>query len=273
MEPAIMIAVALALVGYTAGSVKIINQGEEALVQRLGRYHRTLKPGLNFVIPVLDTVLVESTREQILDIDPQTAITRDNATVTVDAIVYWRILELFRAYYEVENLEEALKNLVITTLRSEVGLMNLKELVSSRNRINQELLRSLDEATESWGVKILRIEVQEIKLSAALTEARNAELAAESRRKAALSESQAAVESIRIISDALREAPNAKAMLQYLVAKSYIDASQKLGESNNSKIIFMDPKALSDTVSELIAADENEGLGGTSSSDNTPPTD
>lgn len=268
----VIAAITLAIIGYMAGSVKVVSEGSRAIVERLGRYQRTLEPGLNFVVPVLDTVLYESTRERTIDIEPQNAITKDNVTISVDAIMYWKILDVYRAYYAVEDLEDALKNLVITTLRSEVGQLTLTETVSSRNKINQALLHQLDEATESWGVKVMRVEVQEIKYSDALREARDAEMAAESRRKAVVSESEGTVKSIKLIADALQETPNAKAVLQFLVTKSYVDANQKLSESNNSKIIFMDPKALTETVGELISAEPGESINGNNGNGGNSPS-
>ncbi|MGC8711729.1 MAG: SPFH domain-containing protein, partial [Leptodesmis sp.] len=180
----------LVVFGYMIGSVKIINQGYEGIVERLGRYQRTLKPGLNFVVPLLDTVLVENTREQILDIPPQSVITKDNVTFTVDAVLYWKILVVERAYYEIDNVENALKNLVLTTLRSEIGKMDLKDTFASREKINDEMRKQLDEAVEPWGVKIIRVEVQEIKLSDELRRALEAEKTAESERKAKISQAQ-----------------------------------------------------------------------------------
>jgi regulator of protease activity HflC (stomatin/prohibitin superfamily) len=259
MESLIAVA-ALAIIGYMVGSVKVINQGHEGIVERLGRYQRSLKPGLNFVVPMLDTVLVESTREQILDLEPQSAITRDNVTIMIDAVMFWKILDVEKAYYAIENLEEALKNLVLTTLQSEIGQMDLRETVSSRNKINQALLRALDSATETWGVKVIRVEVQEIKLSDNLRDSLEKERVAESTRRASVSEAEATVESIQRISRALQSQPNAHMVIRYLIAQKYIDANHKLGESGNSKIIFMDPKALSETVGELIGADPTEGL-------------
>lgn len=257
MEP-VLAALALAIAGYMAGSVKVINQGNQGIVERLGRFQRVLNPGLNFVIPMLDSVLVESTREQLLDIDPQQAITRDNVPLTVDAIVYWQILDVQKAYYAVQDLEEALKNLVITTVRSEVGRMDLKETVSSRGQINRALLNQLDEATEDWGVKVKRVEVQEITPSTAMLEALEQERVAESRRKADIAQSQGTVQSIELISDALRNQPNAKDVLKYLLTQRYVEANMQLGESPNSKIIFMDPKSLTETIGELIGADTTE---------------
>lgn len=261
MEPAIVAALSLAIIGYMAGSVKIINEGNAGIVERLGRFRRTLNPGLNFVIPVMDTVLVETTREQLLDIEPQSAITRDNVSVTVDAIMYWKILDVYKAYYAVEDLEASLRNLVTTALRSEVGQMELKEIVSSRNKINQGLLHQLDEATETWGVKIMRVEVEEIQISKTLQEALELERAAESKRKAAISETEGTVESIQRLSRALQAQPNSNEVLRYLIMQRYVESNLKLSESDNSKIIFMDPKSLTETVGELIASDQTEGFG------------
>ncbi|MGB6013435.1 MAG: paraslipin, partial [Nodosilinea sp.] len=147
--PSIIGILALIIIGYTVGSVRIINQGTEALVERLGRYHRKLKPGMNFIVPVLDyIVLRDSVREQILDVDKQAAITKDNVFLDVDAVVYWRILELELTYYAIENVEQGIEELVITTLRSEIGKMEFEKTFSSRDELNRALLSLLDEATE-----------------------------------------------------------------------------------------------------------------------------
>jgi regulator of protease activity HflC (stomatin/prohibitin superfamily) len=246
----------LVVLGYMIGSVKIINQGYEGIVERLGRYQRTLKPGLNFVVPLLDTVLVENTREQILDIPPQSVITKDNVTFTVDAVLYWRILVVERAYYEIDNVENALKNLVLTTLRSEIGKMDLKDTFASRDKINDEMRKQLDEAVEPWGVKIVRVEVQEIKLSDELRRALEAEKTAESERKAKLSQAQGVVESIKLISEALQKQTNTNQVLKYLLAQDYVRSNVELGKSDNSKIIFLDPKSLDEAVTNLIGIEE-----------------
>jgi len=255
MDFAIVAAIALAVSGYMAGSVKIVNEGEAAVVERLGRYRRTMSSGLNFVVPFLDTVYVVSMREQLIDIDPQKAITKDRADVTLDAILFWRILDVYLARYAVESVDKALEQLVITSLRSEVGQLTLEELVSSRDKINRQMLTTLDKATQDWGVKVERVEIQDIKLSEELTRARESELAAESRKKAMLSEYQAAVESIKIISDALADSSNPKATLNYLIAKSYIEAQNNLSTSPNAKIVFMDPNKLTEATTEFITAD------------------
>jgi len=268
MEP-LFAALTLAVVGYMIGSVKIINEGDAGIVERLGQYRRTLKPGLNFVIPVVDTVIESNLREQMLDIEPQSAITQDNVSLKVDAVIFWRILDAHKALYAIDGLEAALENLVITTLRSEIGSLNLKETFSNRNKINQRLLDDLDEATESWGVKVVRVEVQEITPSTTMKESLELERAAESKKKATLSETEGVVKSIQQISEALRSQPNAQMVLNYLMLQRYVDSNVKLGESTNSKIIFMDPKALNETIGELIAADlPNTSTGNGSGSNN-----
>ncbi len=261
---AVIGAFALLIVGYTIGSVKIVNQGNEALVERLGKFHKKLTPGLNYIVPFLDTVVLEeSMREQVLDIKPQQAITADNATVEVDAIIYWRILQLERTYYQIEDIQVALSNLVITTLRSEIGKMNLTQTFSFRNEINQSLLHQLDDATATWGVKVTRVEVQEIKPTADVQKAMDNERAAELRKRAAISEAEGkkraaieeaegAVQSMKLIAEALQSHPNSREILKYLVAQRYVDANYQLGSSQNAKVVFMDPKALSEALSELI---------------------
>jgi regulator of protease activity HflC (stomatin/prohibitin superfamily) len=248
-------ALTLMIIGYTMGSVRVIDEGDEALVQRLGQYKRTLKPGLNFVVPLVDTVLIETVREQLLDIKPQKALTRDNVSIEVDAVVFWRILELRKAYYEVQDLEEALKQLVITTLRAEVGQLALQEVVSATTSINQALLRQLDEATSHWGVKVIRVEVQEIILPPEMKAALQKERIAKSEAQAELERTQATVKSLKSISQALQEQNNSQDVLRYLVAKEFMNANLEIGKSDNSKILFMNPSALNEALTDLIAPD------------------
>jgi regulator of protease activity HflC (stomatin/prohibitin superfamily) len=258
----LIVILVLVLIGYIIGSIKIINQGYEGIVERLGRYQRTLKPGLNFVVPFLDTVLVESTREQLLDVEPQSVITKDQVTIIVDAILSWQILNVEKSYYAVENVEESLKSLVLTTLRSEIGHMDLRETISSRNKISQVLLKELDQPTATWGVKVIRVEVQEIKLPATLEKSLENEQAAESERRAAISKADGTVDSIRRIAKALKEdKEQASAILKYMLAQQYVQTNYELGKSDNSKIIFMHPKELSEAISGLMENDVVEGLG------------
>ena len=233
--------------------VKIINQGNQALVERLGKYHKTLKPGINFIVPFLDIIVwEETTREQVLDIEPQEAITKDNVSLKVDAIVYWKILDLKKAYYEIENLVTAIDKLVLTTLRSEIGGMELKETFSNRKKINQVMLQDLDEATENWGVKVIRVEIQEIKPAQTVLDSLEKQRAAEIQKKAALEEADGISRYIKCVSEALQSEPNGREVLNFLLAQKYVDANYKLGDSPSSKLIFMDPKALNEAVAELM---------------------
>jgi len=264
MAPSIFAILALIVIGYTVGSVRIVNQGNQALVERLGRYHRKLRPGLNFIVPFLDTIVwEESIRERLLDVPPQSAITRDNVALDVDAVVYWKILDLERTYYEIEDIQAAIRELVVTTLRSEVGTMPFENTFSSRDELNQALLDQLDEATEPWGVKVTRVEVQSIdppqsvldsmqQQQAAELKRRATVLEAEGEQQASIKRAQGTVQSIELLSEVLKERSDAREILNFLIAQQYVEANQKLGESNNSKVLFMDPKFLSEGLVDLM---------------------
>jgi regulator of protease activity HflC (stomatin/prohibitin superfamily) len=188
----------LAISGATlASSVRIVNQGNEALVETLGRYNgKKLKPGLNITNPFLDRVVYQQTiREKVLDIPPQQCITRDNVSITVDAVVYWRIMDLEKAYYKVENLQSAMVNLVLTQIRAEMGLLELDETFTARSQINETLLQELDTATDPWGVKVTRVELRDIIPSKAVQESMELQMSAERRKRAAILTSEGERES------------------------------------------------------------------------------
>jgi regulator of protease activity HflC (stomatin/prohibitin superfamily) len=253
MGSSILAILSLLVIGYSVTSVRVIKEGEEALVERLGRYRLTLKPGLNFIVPFLDSVVVEDTlREQIMDIKPQRAITRDNVALNVDAVIYWRILDLEKTYYAIEDIEMAIRELVITTLRSEIGKMDLQDTFSSRDMINQALLKVLDEATEPWGIKVNRVELQEISPPPEVIESMQLEQAAAIKKKAAILEAQGTVESMRLLAQALDNAENRQEILKFLIAQRYVDANKELGASDNSKVVFMDPRALTEGLVDLM---------------------
>jgi regulator of protease activity HflC (stomatin/prohibitin superfamily) len=249
MEP--IIAIVLALVGYALGSAKIINEGNEALVERLGQRHRTLKPGLNFIVPLVDQIVVEdTTREQILDIKPQKVITKDNVYIEVDGVVTWQITSMEDSFYKVDDVQIALANLVTVELRSHIADRTLSETTSSRNQINQSLLQIVNETSKKWGVKIIRVDIQSITppedVQKSMAEQQAAEIKkqaviieAEGDRQAAIKRAEATRESIRILSDAVIARPETKEILRYLVAQEHVEASQKLGASTNAKIVFL----------------------------------
>ncbi len=190
-----LIAVVLGGAGL-AGSVRIINQGDEALIERLGSYDRKLEPGLNFTLPFLERIAYQETiREKVLDIPPQQCITRDNVAISVDAVVYWRIIDLEKAYYKVQNLQAAMINLVLTQIRAEMGRLELDQTFTARSEINEVLLRELDEATDPWGVKVTRVELRDIVPSQAVQESMELQMSAERRKRAAILTSEGERES------------------------------------------------------------------------------
>ncbi|SRR5579883_1954473 len=188
--------------GIALSSAKVIQQGNEALVERLGVYDRKLEPGLKFVVPMMERVAYQGTiRERVLDIPPQPSITRDNVSITVDAVVYWRIVDMAKAYYKVQDLQSAMVNLVLTQIRAEMGKMELDETFTARSQINDLLLQELDEATDPWGVKVTRVELRDIIPSQAVQESMELQMSAERRKRAAIltseGEREAAVNSAR----------------------------------------------------------------------------
>ncbi|MEH2373613.1 SPFH domain-containing protein [Nostoc sp.] len=263
MEPIIFIV--LVLIGYALGSAKLINQGNEALVERLGRFHRKLKPGLNFIVPLVDQIVMEdTTREQILDIKPQDVITQDNISVEVDAIVYWRLKDIEKSFYAIDDLQKALTEVTTTTLREIIAQNTLEQTNVSRLEMHSALLFELNSITIDWGVDIVRLDIQKITLPESVRKSREEEQAsvikkraliteAEGQKEAAIKKAEGTMASVQIISQALRSNPDTREILRYLVAQDYVDASQKLGESSNAKIVFVDPANSTEMFQELIA--------------------
>ncbi|TAD79944.1 MAG: SPFH/Band 7/PHB domain protein [Oscillatoriales cyanobacterium] len=284
MDAVLGLLVSLAVgLGYFASSARVIEQGNKALVERLGRYQRTLDPGLNFVIPFVDSLIVETMREREIDIKPQQVITKDGLSIEVDAVGSWRIVNLKAAYYNVDNLDAALANLVATELRARFGQIELEETFSKIEELNQTLLDRIDTVTTEWGIKVLRVAIQHIQRpeeidramertriaerdrQAAVEEAEGKRAAAiaeaEGRKQAAIEEAEGIVQAVKLISAAMHDKPQSKGVLEqmvkFLVAQRYVDASQKISESPNSKVIFMDPKALTETVNGMMESEDS----------------
>ncbi|MBH8552403.1 SPFH/Band 7/PHB domain protein [Nostocaceae cyanobacterium CENA357] len=262
MEP--LIAIVLALMGYALGSAKIINEGNEALVERLGRYHRKLTPGLNFIVPLVDSIVMEdTTREQILDIKPQKVITRDNVYLEVDGVVSWQITNMEKTFYKIEDIQIALANLSTVELRAYIADRSLSETISSRNEMNQSLLQVLNQISAEWGVRILRVDIQSItppeSVQKSMAEQQAAEIrkqatisTAEGERQAAIKRAEATKESIRILSEAISSKAETKEILRYLMAQEQVEASQKLGASTNAKIVFLNPALTEGALDQMI---------------------
>ncbi len=222
----------LALFGSgVAGSVRIVNEKNEYLVESLGSYKKKLEPGLNFVVPFIDKIVYKETiREKVLDVPPQACITRDNVTITVDAVVYWRIMDMYKAYYKVENLHDAMVNLVLTQIRSEMGKLELDQTFTARTEINEILLRELDIATDPWGVKVTRVELRDIVPSKAVQDSMELQMAAERKKRAAILTSEgdrdAAVNSAQGKAEA--KVLEAEALKKAAILKAEAEAQQEI---------------------------------------------
>ena len=166
-------------------SIKVVQQSDLALVERLGKFHSKLEPGLHFLIPFVDSIRATVTeREQVLDVPPQKCITSDNAPLVADAVVYWKIFDAEKSVYSVANLEVAIQNLVLTQLRAEIGKLTLDSTFSAREQINAVLLKDLDLATDPWGVKITRVEVRDIIPNKEILQAMELQMASERKKRA-----------------------------------------------------------------------------------------
>jgi len=271
MEP--IVAIVLVLIGYALGSAKLINEGNEALVERLGRYHRKLKPGLNFIVPLVDSIVMEdTTREQILDIKPQKVITKDNVYLEVDGVVNWKIMSMEKSFYKIDDIQISLANLVMVELRANIADRSLTETIASRNEMNQSLLQILNQVSSEWGVQILRVDIQSItppeSVQKSMAEQQAAQIrkqaaitAAEGEQQAAIKRAEATKESIRILSEAITSKPETKEILRYLVAQEHVEASHRLGASTNAKVVFLNQGlsegAFDQMVGDTVATEDN----------------
>ncbi len=246
---------ALALLAFLGfGSVRVTSGGQSRLVERLGKYDRQLKPGLSFVLPVVEKVVShESLKERVLDIPPQQCITRDNVSIEVDAVVYWQLLEHARAYYAVDNLQAAMVNLVLTQIRAEMGKLDLDQTFTTRNEVNEALLRDLDQATDPWGVKVTRVEMRDIVPSQGVQQAMEQQMTAEREKRAAIlrseGERESQVNAARGRAESLLLDAEAKAKQQALMARARAEAAAEL-----AKVIETHPAA-AESLRLLLAKD------------------
>jgi regulator of protease activity HflC (stomatin/prohibitin superfamily) len=258
--------------------IKSVPQGREWTVERFGRYTQTLRPGLNLLIPFVDRIGAKvNMMEQVLDVPTQEVITKDNAMVSVDGVVFYQVLDAAKSAYEVNNLEIAILNLTMTNIRTVMGSMDLDELLSQRDKINHQLLHVVDDATSPWGIKVTRIEIKDIAPPKELVdsmarqmkaerekranileaegfrqaailkaegEKQGAILSAEGKREAAFRAAEARERSAEaeakataVVSEAIAKG-NVQA-INYFLGVRYVEALQALATAPNQKVILM----------------------------------
>jgi len=274
----VVIAIVILIILVIFAGIKTIPQGYNYTVERFGRYTRTLTPGLNLIVPFIDRIGSKmNIMEQVLDVPTQEVITRDNATVSADGIVFYQVLDAARAAYEVRGLENALLNLTMTNIRTVMGSMDLDELLSKRDDINDRLLHVVDAAASPWGIKMTRIEIKDINPPRDLVDAMGRQmkaerdkraqildaeglrasqilkaegekqsliLQAEGRREAAFRDAEARERSAQAEAMATRVVSEAVAQgdvqaLNYFVAQKYTQAIESVASAPNQKVLLL----------------------------------
>src|SRR5438067_13664612 len=273
-----LIVIAIIALAVIARAVRTVPQGYQWTVERFGRYRVTLLPGLRVINPFIDSIGRKiNVQETVLEIPAQNVITKDNASVVVDGIVFYQVVDASRAAYEVQNLQSAVTNITMTNIRTAIGALDLDETLSKRDEINERLLRVLDAATEPWGTKITRVELKDVrppedvqvsmaKQLAADRERRAAILRAEGLKQAAILEAQGAKEAQILAAEGRLDAAQRDAearerlaeaeaiattavskavsegnvqALNYFIAQKYVEAMSQIGQSPNARLVLM----------------------------------
>ncbi|TCB78201.1 SPFH domain-containing protein [Acinetobacter sp. ANC 4173] len=263
----IIVIALLAFVGITIfKGVRIVPQGYKWIVQRLGKYHTTLGPGLNFVIPYVDEVAYKvTTKDIVLDIPSQEVITRDNAVILMNAVAYINLTTPEKAVYGIENYTWAIQNLVQTSLRSIVGEMDLDDALSSRDHIKAKLKAAISDDIADWGITLKTVEIQDIQPSQTMQSAMEAQAAAERQRRATVTKADGEKQAAILEADGRLEASRRDAEAQvvlaeasqraiemvssavgdkeipvaYLLGEQYVKAMQDMAKSNNAKTVVL----------------------------------
>ena len=274
----LILALVALIVFIVLKSIVVVRQGWEYTVERFGRYTRTLKPGLTFLVPFFDRVGHRvNMRERVIDVPSQDVITKDNAMVTADAVVFIQVTDARQAAYEVNDLDNAIQNLCLTNVRTVVGAMDLDEVLSRRDEINARLLTVIDRATDPWGTKVTRIEIKDLSPPADITQAMNKQMKAEREKRADILTAEGLKQSQILKAEgekeaAVREAEGRRAAafldaearereaeaearatamvsqaiakgdvnaVNYFVAQDYVKAFEKLATSPNQKTLIV----------------------------------
>ncbi|MDX1689722.1 MAG: SPFH domain-containing protein [Acidimicrobiia bacterium] len=222
----VLIVIGVALLLYAANAIKIVRQFEKGLVERFGRYDRMADPGLRIIIPFIEKMVRVDMREQVVDVPPQEVITKDNVVVTVDAVVYYQATDPVKLKYNVANFILAATKLAQTNLRNIVGEMQLDEALTSRDTINTQLRTVLDEATDVWGTKVVRVEIQRIDPPADVTEAMHRQMKAERVRRAVVTEAEGEKRSAILRAEGVKESRVLEAEGQAQAIREVADAER-----------------------------------------------
>jgi regulator of protease activity HflC (stomatin/prohibitin superfamily) len=274
----VVLAILVFVVVTIAKGVRIVPQGEEWIVERLGKYYGTLKPGLNIILPYLDKVAYKLvTKDIILDVQEQEVITRDNAVILTNAIAFLKVTDPVKAVYGVTDFSEAIRNMIMTTLRSIIGEMELDEALSSRDMIKARLRESIADEAVDWGLTVKSVEIQDIKPSQSMQKAMEQQASAERERKAVVTRAEGAKQAAILEAEARLESSKRDASAQvmlaeasaesirrvtaavgtetapmlFLLGEKYIASLERLGSSENSRIVVL-PADLQEAVRGLI---------------------
>ncbi|OGA05918.1 MAG: hypothetical protein A2W68_07315 [Betaproteobacteria bacterium RIFCSPLOWO2_02_64_14] len=274
----VVIALAIFAIITVWKGVRIVAQGEEWVIERLGKYHRTLPPGLSIILPYLDKVAYKVvTKDIILDVPEQEVITKDNAVIITNAIAFIKVTDPIKAVYGIVDFAEAIRNLVQTTLRSITGEMELDQALSSREKIKLRLKESISDEAIDWGLTIKSVEIQDIKPSDSMVKSMELQAAAERERKAVVTKAEGAKQAMILEAEGRLESAKRDAVAQvtladassqaiqkvaqavgdrdtpmlYLLGEKYILALDKLAESGNSKLVIL-PADFQDAMRGLL---------------------
>jgi regulator of protease activity HflC (stomatin/prohibitin superfamily) len=284
-----VVIVALVLLAVAVVAIKIVNQYERLLVFTLGRTspNEVKGPGWVFIVPVAQRGVRVDLRERFIEVPSQTSITRDNAPISIDFLIYWRIVDPYRSVVEVQNFEGALQNIATTTLRAVVGDILLDDVLSKRDQINEVLRVKLDEVTERWGGKVTTVEIREITPPRDVQDAMNRQLSAERTRRAVITESEGARQSAINVAEGTKQAEILRAegdrqaailraegfalaleqiygaaskVDQKTMALQYLEAFKALGASPSTKYVLpLEITGLAETFRGYLAASKEEG--------------
>ncbi len=253
----LVIIVFIALVGL-ARSARVVAQYEKGLVLRLGRYRNTVDSGLTFLMPMVESVIKVDMRERVISVEPQKVITKDNVSVTVDAVIYYRISDPVKATFEVQNFGYAATTLAQTNLRNLIGDKSLDETLTARDTINANLRAVLDEATNTWGVKVTRVEVQKIDPPADITEAMSRQMKAERDKRANILEAEGVKQAQILQAEGVKQSEILKAEgdAQARITRATADARAIEMVSNAAESFFKERAEMSrklDVLNHVLA--------------------